>query len=48
MLYNCSLQQKLLEQKAPCMDTYFDSQPDKWDNSEDYWEGSIYSVDLFH
>lgn len=38
----------LLEQQAPCMDTYFDSQPDNLDNNEDYWEGRIYSVDLLH
>ena len=38
----------LLEQQVPCMDTYFDSQSDNLDNSEDYWEGSIYSVGLLH
>ena len=35
-------------QQALFMDTYFDSQPDNWDNSEDYWEGNIYSVDLLY
>lgn len=33
---------------ALCTDTYSDRQPDNWYNSEDYCEGSLYSVELLH